>query len=194
MSETPPNTDEPKKEKESLKVVKDEAETTEETSTEEAKVEVSEEEKLIKELTEERDTFKEKYFYLAAEMENARRRFEREKENLVKFGNEKVISGLLTVIDNLDLTLQAVANEEDEKIKNIVVGVEMVRDQFLEQLKSSNVSIIETKGKKFDPKLHEALGQREEEGVEAGTILDEVQKGYVLNGRVLRAAKVMIAK
>ena len=65
----------------------------------------------------------------------------------------------------------------------------MVRDQFLEQLKSSNVSIIETKGKKFDPKLHEALGQREEEGVEAGTILDEVQKGYVLNGRVLRAAK-----
>ena len=194
MSETPPNTDEPKKEKESLKVVKDEAETTEETSTGEAEVEVSEEEKLIKELTEERDTFKEKYFYLAAEMENARRRFEREKENLVKFGNEKVISGLLTVIDNLDLTLQAVANEEDEKIKNIVVGVEMVRDQFLEQLKSSNVSIIETKGKKFDPKLHEALGQREEEGVEAGTILDEVQKGYVLNGRVLRAAKVMIAK
>ena len=194
MSETPPNTDEPKKEKESLKVVKDEAETTEETSTEEAEAEVSEEEKLIKELTEERDTFKEKYFYLAAEMENARRRFEREKENLVKFGNEKVISGLLTVIDNLDLTLQAVANEEDEKIKNIVVGVEMVRDQFLEQLKSSNVSIIETKGKKFDPKLHEALGQREEEGVEAGTILDEVQKGYVLNGRVLRAAKVMIAK
>ena len=194
MSETPPNTDEPKKEKESLKVVKDEAETTEETSTEEAEIEVSEEEKLIKELTEERDTFKEKYFYLAAEMENARRRFEREKENLVKFGNEKVISGLLTVIDNLDLTLQAVANEEDEKIKNIVVGVEMVRDQFLEQLKSSNVSIIETKGKKFDPKLHEALGQREEEGIEAGTILDEVQKGYVLNGRVLRAAKVMIAK
>ena len=194
MSETPPNTDEPKKEKESLKVVNDEAETTEETSTEEAEAEVSEEEKLIKELTEERDTFKEKYFYLAAEMENARRRFEREKENLVKFGNEKVISGLLTVIDNLDLTLQAVANEEDEKIKNIVVGVEMVRDQFLEQLKSSNVSIIETKGKKFDPKLHEALGQREEEGVEAGTILDEVQKGYVLNGRVLRAAKVMIAK
>jgi molecular chaperone GrpE len=194
MSETPPNTDEPKKEKESLKVVKDEAETTEETSTEEVEVEVSEEEKLIKELTEERDTFKEKYFYLAAEMENARRRFEREKENLVKFGNEKVISGLLTVIDNLDLTLQAVANEEDEKIKNIVVGVEMVRDQFLEQLKSSNVSIIETKGKNFDPKLHEALGQREEEGVEAGTILDEVQKGYVLNGRVLRAAKVMIAK
>ena len=105
-----------------------------------------------------------------------------------------MISGLLTVIDNLDLTLQAVANEEDEKIKNIVVGVEMVRDQFLEQLKSSNVSIIETKGKKFDPKLHEALGQREEEGVEAGTILDEVQKGYVLNGRVLSAAKVMIAK
>ena len=62
MSETPPNTDEPKKEKESLKVVKDEAETTEETSTEEAEAEVSEEEKLIKELTEERDTFKEKYF------------------------------------------------------------------------------------------------------------------------------------
>ena len=107
MSETPPNTDEPKKEKESLKVVKDEAETTEETSTEEAEAEVSEEEKLIEELTEERDTFKEKYFYLAAEMETIVAALKERKKISLSL-KRKRISGLLTVIDNLSYLTRCV--------------------------------------------------------------------------------------
>ncbi len=135
----------------------------------------------------ERDTFKEKFYYLAAEQENALKRFEREKSNLVKFANEKLLSSLVGALDNLDLTLMAVANEEDEKVKNICVGVQMVRDQFFETLKQNGLEVIETEGKDFDPKFHEAISQKEEEGVESGKVLQEVQKGYVLNGRVVRA-------
>ena len=88
----------------------------------------------------------------------------------------------------------AVANEEDEKVKNICVGVQMVRDQFFETLKQNGLEVIDTKGKDFDPKFHEAISQKEEEGVESGKVLQEVQKGYVLNGRVVRASKVITSK
>ena len=88
----------------------------------------------------------------------------------------------------------AVANEEDEKVKNICVGVQMVRDQFFETLKQNGLEVIETEGKDFDPKFHEAISQKEEEGVESGKVLQEVQKGYVLNGRVVRASKVITSK
>ena len=101
---------------------------------------------------------------------------------------------MVGALDNLDLTLLAVSNEEDEKVKNICVGVQMVRDQFFETLKQNGLEVIETEGKSFDPKFHEAISQREEEGVEAGQVLEEVQKGYVLNGRVVRASKVITSK
>ena len=65
----------------------------------------------------EAEDFKAKFYYLAAEMDNMKKRFEREKTNLVKFGNEKVLSGLLEVVDNLDRTVDAIANDEDEKVK-----------------------------------------------------------------------------
>ena len=148
----------------------------------------------LDELEKEKEDFKSKFYYIAAEKENLQKRFEREKENLIKYGNEKVLSGLLSVVDNLGLTLNAIANDEDEKIKNIFVGIEMVKQQFGEVLKNNGLEEIETLGKEFDPNLHEALMQREEEGKAANLILEEVQKGYILNGRVLRAAKVIISK
>ena len=145
-------------------------------------------------LEKEKNDFKDKFFYLAAEKENLQKRFEREKESLVKYGNEKVLSGLLSVVDNLGLTLNAIANDEDEKVKNIFVGIEMVSQQFSEVLKSNGLEEIKSVGETFDPNCHEALMQREEEGKDAGIILEEVQKGYRLNGRVVRAAKVIISK
>ena len=145
-------------------------------------------------LEKEKNDFKDKFFYLAAEKENLQKRFEREKESLIKYGNEKVLSGLLSVVDNLGLTLNAIANDEDEKIKNIFVGIEMVSQQFAEVLKNNGLEEIKSVGESFDPNCHEALMQREEEGKDAGIILEEVQKGYRLNGRVVRAAKVIISK
>ncbi len=138
--------------------------------------------------------YKEKYFYLAAEMDNMQKRFAREKENLLKFGNEKILKGLIDVVDNLDRTLDAVSDEADEKIKNISTGVDMVRTQFLDILKQNGLETVESVGNVFDPNFHEAMAQQPAEGKEDQEVLVELQKGYLLNGRLLRPAKVVIAK
>lgn len=138
--------------------------------------------------------FKEKYFYLAAEMDNSRKRFEREKENLIKFGNEKVLSGLIEVIDNLDRTLTAIKDDQDEKVKNIHIGVDMVKKQLMDTLKSNGLEKVESLGKIFDPNFHEALAQQPSPESEDQEIIQVFQDGYVLNGRLLRAAKVIVAK
>lgn len=140
------------------------------------------------------DTFKEKFYYLAAEMDNMKKRFEREKENLVKYGNEKVLSHLLDVVDNLDRTVDAIAGDEDEKVKNIYSGIEMVRNQFLDVLKNNGLEKVEAIGEIFDPNLHEAMAQQPSEGKKDQEVIQVYQHGYVLNGRLLRPAKVVIAK
>lgn len=137
--------------------------------------------------------FKAKFYYLAAEMDNMKKRFEREKTNLVKFGNEKVLSGLLEVVDNLDRTVDAIANDEDEKVKNIYQGIEMVRTQFLDVLKNNGLEKLDALGEIFDPNFHEAMAQMPAEGKKDQEIIQVYQNGYSLNGRLLRAAKVVIA-
>lgn len=144
--------------------------------------------------SEEEESFKDKFYYLAAEMENMKRRFGREKESIVKYGTEKILNGLLPVLDNLDRTLAALDGEEDEKVKNLLVGVQMVRDQFVETLKQNGLEPIESIGKIFDPNFHEAMSQQAAEGKEDMEIIAEFEKGYMLNGRLLRAAKVVVAK
>jgi len=142
----------------------------------------------------EAEDFKKKYYYLAAEIENGRRRFEREKENLLKYGNEKVLSGLIEVVDNLERTLAAVGKDEDQKVKNIVIGIDMVKSQFLNILGQNGLTQVEAVGKTFDPNFHEAMAQQKVEGKPDHEIICEYQKGYVLNGRLLRASKVVVAK
>ena len=141
----------------------------------------------------EEEDYKQKFFYLAAEMENSKRRFDREKENLIKYGNEKVLSGLIEVVDNLDLTLSAIEKDEDEKVKNIFVGIDMVRNQFLETLKNNGLKKLDALGEIFDPNFHEAMAQQPAEGKRDQEIIQVFQEGYTLNGRLLRAAKVIIA-
>ncbi|MCP4912654.1 MAG: nucleotide exchange factor GrpE [Oligoflexia bacterium] len=140
------------------------------------------------------DDFKEKYYYLAAEMDNLRKRFDREKEGLLKFGSEKILGSLIEVVDNLDRTIDATSGETDEKVVKIVEGIEMVRKQFLDVLKNNGLERVEALGKTFDPNFHEALSQVADDTKQDEEIVQEYQKGYVLNGRLLRAAKVVIAK
>lgn len=140
------------------------------------------------------DDFKAKYYYLAAEVENMRKRFERDKESLLKFGNEKVISSLVAVVDNFDLTVNALKNDEDDKVKNIVKGIDMIRSQFMEVLKQSGLTPVEALGKIFDPNFHEAMAQAPAPGKEDDEIIQVYLQGYALNGRLLRAAKVIVAK
>lgn len=140
------------------------------------------------------EEFKSKYYYLAAELENLRKRHQRELDNLLKYGNEKVLGDLLEVVDNLERTLGAIAGDEDEKVKNIFIGIEMVNKQFYEALTKHGLTPIESIGKPFDPNFHEAMSTVEEEGKESSVVVQEYQKGWMLNGRLLRAAKVIVTK
>ena len=138
------------------------------------------------------EDYKEKYYYLAAEMENLRKRHGREKEEILKFGTERIARGLLEVMDNLERALEAMAGEKEEKVKNLVVGVDMVREQFFDVLKNNGLKPVEAIGQSFDPNIHEAFAQQEDSERENGEILLEYQKGYTLNGRLLRPAKVSV--
>ncbi len=144
-------------------------------------------------LKEGKDDFKAKYYYLAAEVENMRKRFEREKENLLKFGSEKILSSLVAVVDNFDLSVNAMRNDEDEKVQNIVKGVDMIRNQFLDVLKQNGLTQVDSLGKIFDPNFHEAVAQAPAPGKDEQEVITEFQRGYMLNGRLLRASKVVIA-
>lgn len=137
--------------------------------------------------------FKAKYFYIAAEMDNYRKRMEREKENLVKYGNERVLSDLLAVVDNFERTIDMLKPDQDPKIKNIVTGIDMVQKQFLDTLTKHGLTPVQSVGKEFDPNFHEAMAQEYAEGTKPNHVIKEFQKGYTLNGRLIRAAKVVVA-
>jgi molecular chaperone GrpE len=154
---------------------------------------IEEELKRHETLKEGSEDFKAKYYYLAAEVENMRKRFEREKENLLKYGNEKVLSSLVSVLDNFDLTVNALKNDNDDKVQNIVKGIDMVSKQLLDVLKQNGLTQIESVGKVFDPNFHEAVAQAPAPGKADQEIITEYQRGYMLNGRLLRAPKVVVA-
>lgn len=137
--------------------------------------------------------YKSKYFYIAAEMDNYRKRMEREKDNLLKYGNERVLSDLVDVLDNFERTISMLAPDQDQKIKNIVTGLDMVKKLFEDTLSKHGLSPVEAIGKDFDPNYHEALAQEYAEGKKPNEVIKEFQKGYLLNGRLLRPAKVVVA-
>ena len=136
--------------------------------------------------------YKEKYLYLAAEMDNMRKRLQLEKEGVVKFGQERILSDLIEVVDNFERVVQSLKNDSDEKVKNIVIGINMVHKQFTDTLGNYGLEVIKTENQVFDPNLHEAISQEKREDLDDQVIISEVIKGYLLNGRVLRAAKVIV--
>jgi molecular chaperone GrpE len=168
---------------------KENPETEEKKTQAEADVESSSKEEAKKEEVD----YKAKYFYVAAEMDNYRKRMEREKENLLKYGNERILNDLVQVIDNFDRTIEMLKSDDDPKVKNILTGLQMVSKQFLDTLGKHGMTPIESIGKDFDPNFHEALAQEYMEGKRPNEIIKEFQKGYILNGRVIRAAKVVVA-
>lgn len=137
--------------------------------------------------------WKAKYYYLAAEMENARKRAEREQENTRKYGAEKILGDMVDVVDNFERTIDMLRTDTDLKMKNVVVGLDMVKKLFLDSLGKHGLTQLEGLGKAFDPNFHEAVGQEYVEGKQPNEVTKEFQKGYVLNGRLLRAAKVVVA-
>ena len=130
---------------------------------------------------------------LQADFENSRKRLEREKQEFLRFANEGIISGLLNVVDDLERSLQ-LAQEKHEDFSAFLKGIEMILAHLYELLKKHGLSPIEAKGKMFDPDYHEALLKVETDDSPENTIVEELQKGYLLNDRVIRTAKVKVSK
>lgn len=129
----------------------------------------------------------------AADTENYKKRLRTEKENAVKYANEQLITDLLAPIDNFGRAIEAASSTEDfEAMKQ---GVVMVEDQLLSMLKTKwGLEAIDAQGKEFDPNTMEAYSVLEQEGLDKETVLQEFAKGWLLNGKVLRSAKVLVGK
>lgn len=128
---------------------------------------------------------------IQAEFDNFRKRTQKEKEDLVKYGNEQLILAMLPVLDNLE---RAAAIEVNDANKAIIDGVNMVINQFRKVLSDFNVKEIQAEGKPFDPYKHHAVMQVEDSGYESNTVVEVLQKGYELNDRVIRPSLVKVAK
>jgi molecular chaperone GrpE len=138
------------------------------------------------ELLKQKDTFlREK-----AELENFKKRLIKEKEDFVQFANERLLKELVQIEDNMERAISA-PNATLESLKE---GVEMIQKQFAIFLKNQKVESIEAMEKPFDPNLHEVLNQQESDEHKENTVIQEYSKGYTLNGRLLRSAKVVISK
>ena len=144
-------------------------------------------------LAEDAAKYKDQYVRLYAEFENARKRMDREKQDFVRYANEELIVEFLGILDDLERSIQA-AKTKHEDSDAFIKGIEMVMSQVHDMLKKNNVKPMEAEGKAFDPHSHEVLMQEEREDLEDGTIIEEFQKGYCLGDKVVRTAKVKVAK
>ena len=152
----------------------------------------SEEDNLEKEI----ETLKEEKIRLLAEMENLRKRFEREKVETIKFGSINLARDILSPGDNLERALDALPEDENhpQSIKNLIDGLKMVLKEFKSSLEKHGVKKIETLNQKFDHNFHQAMMEIENNDVEEGTVVQEVQSGYTMHDRLLRAAMVGVSK
>ena len=145
---------------------------------------------------EEIETLKEEKIRLLAEMENLRKRFEREKIETIKFGSINLARDILSPADNLERALSALPEKEEysQNIKNLVEGLKMVLKEFKNILERHGVKKIEAMNKKFDHNFHQAMMELEKDDVDEGTVVQEVQSGYTMHDRLLRAAMVGVSK
>ena len=184
------------KKKKKQESVVEEVEATEEQSAQEAAPEPDE----VKEETaeeapvdyqEEAGKNKDLYLRALADLENYRKRAQRDKEDAIRFANDNLLREMVPVIDNLE---RAVEHANDDQGSSLLEGVEMTLVQFRKVLETFGVKPVESIGQLFDPNFHQAMGQVESDEYEPNTVVQEMQKGYTLNNRLLRPAMVMVAK
>ena len=128
-----------------------------------------------------------------AEIDNIRRRTEQDVEKAHKFALEKFAKDILNTIDNLERALATPANTEDEAVKALFDGVELTLKELLATVARFGVEPVGVVGEVFNPDLHQAISMQPMEGFETNQITTVLQKGYLLNGRVIRPAMVMVA-
>lgn len=145
------------------------------------------------ELEESRKTEREAMLRAKAEIENNRRRMEQDVEKAHKFALERFSNELLPVIDNLERALSAV-NPEDETQKSMLEGLELTLKSFLDAVKKFGIEVVEETKVPFNPDVHQAISMVDAADHESNHVVTVMQKGYTLNGRLLRPAMVMVSK
>jgi len=156
------------------------------------KEELTSDEKLLNEVT----FLKEEKLRLLAEMENLRKRFGKEKIELIKYGSINLIREILSPGDNLERALIAIPTDEklSQSISNLIDGLKMVQREFTTILEKNGVKKIDSLNKKFDHNYHQAIMEIEKKDVEAGKVVQEIQSGYMMHDRLLRPAMVGVSK
>ncbi len=147
----------------------------------------------LKRLHNEAMEYKNKYLRLLAENENTKKRWEKERQEFAKRSKELIITDFLHPIDSLESAL-GFAKEMSEEVSNWALGFKMILTQLKDVLVNHGVVAIQSKGKLFDPHMHEAIEVVDAEDVPAGTVLEEFVRGYRMGDRVIRPARVKVAK
>ena len=143
-------------------------------------------------------TIQEKLLRTMAEMENQRRRFEKEKQEAFEFGGFNFAAESLLLIDNIDRAIVSFKNDESLKnnkdLNKIIDGIEIVKKDLVSIFKKNGIEAIECINKKFDPNFHQAMLEVANNTKESGTVVQEIQKGYMMKDRLLRPSLVGVAK
>ena len=147
-------------------------------------------------LREEIKTLKEEKIRVLAEMENLRKRFEREKIDSIKYGSVNFARDILSPGDNLERALSVIneGEEHPQSIKNLIDGLLMVKKELSTALEKHGITKIDSLNKKFDPNLHQAMIEVENNDLDEGVVVQEIQTGYVMHDRLLRPAMVAVSK
>ena len=150
--------------------------------------------KKLKEQEEKAEEFRDAAQRVQAEFENFVKRAEREKEEFKRFADAKLIEKLLAVLDSFDEGITAVHKHESMSKKDFLHGLELLRKQFFGVLEKGGLREIESVGKKFDPHFHECMLKDQDAAKDDEVVLEQFQKGYLLDGKVLRTSKVKVNK
>ena len=132
------------------------------------------------------------YMRSLAEIENLKKRYQKDKSDLIKFSNELLIKQLLSVIDNLEKAVSA--TKEEDSVDALREGVELTLKGLMDTLGKTGLETVQAEGEVFDPNFHEAISAQEDNTAEPGTVLQELQKGYILNERLIRPAMVIVSQ
>jgi len=161
-----------------------------ETIDKETSPEGKSDEQIIAEYKEKEQELEDRYLRLAAEFENYKKRTSRQFEGIIKNSNEKIITSILEVVDNFERALEA-SNSTD--FASFREGTELIYQHLSEILKNEGLEPIDAVGKKFNPNLHEAMMQVESDEYPEGVVVQEISRGYKLNGKVIRFSKVAVS-
>jgi len=150
-------------------------------------------EETVQKLQEERDGLYDRLLRKQAEFENFKKRAERERAEYIQFASAELVRELLNAIDSFDLAIRNAASDASGSNENMLRGFELIYKQIQDTLTRFGLKAIEAKGAMFDPQVHQAVNTVATSSVDENTVVEELRKGYTLNGRLLRPAMVTVA-